>query len=701
MIAPVQGWGRNPLTLREIADPGSLADTGRVYGNDVGGRTELVYQDDTGVETQITSLGALNGAAVGLGAAAASRVVLTGAAGLLTTSSDLAYTSTVLTTALLTRGPDGLAGAPTYSFSTSGREDDGMFSHADGQLGFSATGISRLMVLNNGITVASDGFISWSAGALPSGPDTYLYRSGTGNAIEQRNGVNAQTFLVDNTWTNATNYERLSIGWSGNVCTIQTENAGAGSARNLTITAAGTLTLTTPTIASFVNATHDHSNAAGGGNLPAASITTGQLALARGGTNTDLSGGAAVGDILYADAVGTLARLADVATGSALISGGVGVAPSWGQIGLTTHVTGTLAVGNGGTGVTSSTGTGNTVLSAAPTFTGTLTAATIESTSTFATTSMGIGVTTVTASTAFEISSTTRAALLSRMTTTQRDALTAINGMVIYNSTTTTLEGYTNGSWSDLAGGGGTPTFDDIYNNSGLNPTITSDNGELIFSDGGSLPSRSASTQLVLSNTSASTDNVELSLIGGTSSTAITINFGDSVDEDQGRIVYSNLGNSFDMYVGAVSTSVMTLTTTGVIFNDTSADKDFRVEGDGMAYMFFCEGNASSENIAMLTTVAPNWQSMDRGVFIGDVTTAPNANPSAGAFMWVAAGVPRLRQSGGLTGPIVIGGTASYTRNATVVEDRTLLASASATTINNNNVLAALIADLQSLGVIG
>lgn len=45
--------------------------------------------------------------------------------------------------------------------------------------------------------------------------------------------------------------------------------------------------------------------------------------------------------------------------------------------------------------------------------------------------------------------------------------------------------------------------------------------------------------------------------------------------------------------------------------------------------------------------------------------------------------------------------TGTYTRNATVVEDRTLLASASATTLNNNNVLAALIADLTTRGVIG
>jgi hypothetical protein len=60
----------------------------------------------------------------------------------------------------------------------------------------------------------------------------------------------------------------------------------------------------------------------------------------------------AVGDILFADTTSTLARLAGVATGNVLISGGVGTAPSYGKVGLTTHISGTLAVGNGGTGVT-------------------------------------------------------------------------------------------------------------------------------------------------------------------------------------------------------------------------------------------------------------------------------------------------------------------------------------------------------------
>lgn len=61
----------------------------------------------------------------------------------------------------------------------------------------------------------------------------------------------------------------------------------------------------------------------------------------------------AVGDLLYANTTTTLAKLADVATGNALISGGVNTAPSWGKIGLTTHVSGVLPTANGGTNLSS------------------------------------------------------------------------------------------------------------------------------------------------------------------------------------------------------------------------------------------------------------------------------------------------------------------------------------------------------------
>ena len=60
----------------------------------------------------------------------------------------------------------------------------------------------------------------------------------------------------------------------------------------------------------------------------------------------------AIGDLIYASGATTLSKLPDVATGNALISGGVGVAPLWGKIGLTTHVSGTLPIANGGTNAT-------------------------------------------------------------------------------------------------------------------------------------------------------------------------------------------------------------------------------------------------------------------------------------------------------------------------------------------------------------
>jgi hypothetical protein len=78
-------------------------------------------------------------------------------------------------------------------------------------------------------------------------------------------------------------------------------------------------------------------------------LTTGTLPATAGGTG---QASYAIGDLLFASTTTALSKLADVATGSALISGGVGVAPSYGKIGLTTHVSGTLPIANGGTNAT-------------------------------------------------------------------------------------------------------------------------------------------------------------------------------------------------------------------------------------------------------------------------------------------------------------------------------------------------------------
>jgi len=119
-------------------------------------------------------------------------------------------------------------------------------------------------------------------------------------------------------------------------------NAGAGTVTNVDVSGGGT-GLTT----------------SGGPITGSGTITlAGTLDADNGGTGQSSY---AVGDILYASSTSALSKLAGVATGNALISGGVATAPSWGKIGLTTHVSGTLAVANGGTGLTAVGGDGTII----------------------------------------------------------------------------------------------------------------------------------------------------------------------------------------------------------------------------------------------------------------------------------------------------------------------------------------------------
>jgi hypothetical protein len=132
---------------------------------------------------------------------------------------------------------------------------------------------------------------------------------------------------------------QLLIG-NGAGYTLNTLGVGAG----LSVTnGTGTITLANTGVLSFSGGTT---------GLTPSAVTTGAIALA--GTLIAINGGTgfasyAVGDLLYADTTTTLAKLPDVATGNALISGGVNTAPSWGKIGLTTHVSGVLPIANGGT----------------------------------------------------------------------------------------------------------------------------------------------------------------------------------------------------------------------------------------------------------------------------------------------------------------------------------------------------------------
>jgi hypothetical protein len=80
---------------------------------------------------------------------------------------------------------------------------------------------------------ASFGWSTSSAvGVASSNFDLVLARDAA-DTLAQRRGVNAQAFRIYRTFTDASNYERTSIGWIGTQFFISTEGAGTGVARQL------------------------------------------------------------------------------------------------------------------------------------------------------------------------------------------------------------------------------------------------------------------------------------------------------------------------------------------------------------------------------------------------------------------------------------------------------------------------------------
>jgi hypothetical protein len=129
--------------------------------------------------------------------------------------------------------------------------------------------------------------------------------------------------------------------------------SGVNTSSRLAIGTSGQILTVVAGIPAWVTAVANVSSFSGGTTgLTPATATTGAVTLA--GTLVAANGGTGqssytVGDILYASTTTALSKLAGVATGNALISGGVGAAPSYGKIDLTTTVSGILPGANGGT----------------------------------------------------------------------------------------------------------------------------------------------------------------------------------------------------------------------------------------------------------------------------------------------------------------------------------------------------------------
>ena len=168
---------------------------------------------------------------------------------------------------------------------------------------------------------------------------TVLASSNAGSAVTFSAGTKdvfcsypaGKSFYTDLLGTNVATALGVSVGTAGAFVT----NGGA---------------LGTPTSGTLTNCTFPTLNQNTSGTAAGLSAT---LVATSGGTGQSTY---AVGDLLQGAATNTLTKLAAVATGNALISGGVTTASSWGKIGLTTHVSGTLPIANGGTNSTTASG---------------------------------------------------------------------------------------------------------------------------------------------------------------------------------------------------------------------------------------------------------------------------------------------------------------------------------------------------------
>lgn len=128
----------------------------------------------------------------------------------------------------------GSAALPSYSFS--GTPTTGWSLANGSSMVLSAIGVAQIAwnVQSYGDQqFGAGGVLRWGATAL-TGADLALQRDAA-NTLAQRNGTAAQTFNLYNTYTDASNYERLSISWVANNVILAPTATGTGIQRDLQI----------------------------------------------------------------------------------------------------------------------------------------------------------------------------------------------------------------------------------------------------------------------------------------------------------------------------------------------------------------------------------------------------------------------------------------------------------------------------------